>query len=416
MRAKWLIVAGLILAEVGVCAAIGLVSWGGLRWARDTGLRFELVADDRVSAEAVEEQRFSVTGPATLNLDNLVGSVTITGSAGSEIVVVAHKTAWGRDQAQAEAALAAITVGLAQTGDRLTITVSEPEPVSLVGDQRRGSVDFTLLVPTATAVTASTGFGEVTLTGVTGAVDLHTGSGEIMASDLAGDVSLRSGFGALTLKQSTAGTVSLDSGSGDVSLRQVQAAGAVSLRSDFGRISFSAGSALSLAVDTGSGSVVLDDLTLTETVEAHSRFGAVTLTNVAAAGYTLDSRSGDVTLDGAAGAVSAETGFGSVSVSNARDVTLRLVSGSGSIAFAGSLGAGPHTLRSDFGSIVVQLPPGSALEVDLKTDFGSLHSDLPLTLSGDLTGDHWQGTLNGGGPALTVSTGSGNIRLESISP
>jgi len=88
---------------------------------------------------------------------------------------------------------------------------------------------------------------------------------------------------------------------------------------------------------------------------------------------------------------------------------------SGSVSFAGSLGAGPHSLRTDFGDIVLRLPADAAATFDLGTDFGSIHSDFPVTLSGDMDATAWQGTLGGGGPRLTVHTSSGSIRLETLS-
>jgi DUF4097 and DUF4098 domain-containing protein YvlB len=410
-----LIVSVLALLELAICAGILAVTWGGLAWARATGLRVTAFDFDLVSAEADEEQRFAVTGPATLNLDNEAGGVQVVGGAAGEIVVSLHKTAWGADQAAAEAALADVAVNIVQSGNALTIQVAEPERVVVIGSDRSSIVDFVIQVPTETSVTVDSGFGDLDLTGVTGAVDLSTGAGQVTVSAVEGEVELGSEFGNVTLERATTGTVTAASSSGAVSLRQVQAAGAVSLSSNFGAITFAGGSAGSLTAETSSGPVELSDLEVAGLVRAHSDFGRVVLTRVTApGGYELGSESGSITVDGARGSLQAETGFGDVTVSNATGVTLQLRTSSGAVTFAGALGEGPHNLETDFGSVRLSLPEDTAVTLDLTTGYGSIRSALPITLSGDLDEDHWQGTLNGGGPSLTVQTSSGNISLEAL--
>jgi DUF4097 and DUF4098 domain-containing protein YvlB len=58
------------------------------------------------------------------------------------------------------------------------------------------------------------------------------------------------------------------------------------------------------------------------------------------------------------------------------------------------------------------IPEDTALTFDLKTGFGDISTDFPITVSGDLDEDHWVGTVNGGGSQLTAETNSGSITLE----
>jgi DUF4097 and DUF4098 domain-containing protein YvlB len=415
MKRKWLIVGLLGLAELALCAGILAVTWSGFAWARDTGVRFSVFDVETVSAEADEEQRFAVSGAATLDLTNISGSVQVIGGAGSEIVVSAHKTAWGSDQAEAEAALGDVRISMTQAGNAVTVKVQEPSKLVVLGSTRGSTVDFVVQVPAQTDVTAATGFGDVELSDVAGTVDLRSGAGTVTASSVEGDVQLGSDFGDVTLERATAGTVTASTSSGAVELRQVQAGGAVSLASDFGSLEFTGGTAAELTAETSSGVVKLSDLALTGRVLAHTDFGEIVVTRVTApGGYDLGSSSGNVTVDGAAGSLHAETAYGDVSVSNAAEVTLELHTNSGAVTFAGTLGAGPHSLTSDFGNVYLRLPADTAATVELTTDFGRIRSDFPITLSGDLDDEHWQGTLNGGGPSLTVKTSSGNISLETL--
>ena len=416
MSRKWFIVVPLVAVELLLCAGILAVFWGGYQWVSERGLRVEAFGADTVSAESDETQTLPVSGPATLTLDNTAGSVTVTAGTGSEIVLSAHKTVWGATEAEAQAALADLKITVTQTGNAVTIKVVQPAEVTLVGQTRGGSVDFTLSVPADTALDLSTGFGEVTASGVTSGARLHSSSGTIEATDVAGDLVLTTDFGDVTLERAAAGTVEAGSSSGQVTLRQVEATGAVALHSDFGDVSFGDGSAASVAAKTSSGAVTLRDLSVAGAVEAHSDFGDLSVTQVDAAdGYDLGTSSGAVTLTGATGTVKADTGFGDILITEAETVTLDAHSSSGSLTFAGSLGARPHSLRTDFGDILLRLPADATASFDFSTDFGSLNSALPVTLTGELDESSWQGTLGGGGPQLTVHTSSGSIRVEKLS-
>jgi len=121
MRFKWLMVGALSLALLALCAGIVAVSWFGIARQQAGGVSWRLFSADTVSAEADEEQRFVVSGPAVLSVENLAGDIIVTGGEGSEIVVKAHKTGWGSDQADAQAALAALKVNITQDGSTVTV-------------------------------------------------------------------------------------------------------------------------------------------------------------------------------------------------------------------------------------------------------------------------------------------------------
>jgi hypothetical protein len=70
-------------------------------------------------------------------------------------------------------------------------------------------------VPAGTAVTASTGGGNMTVRGLSGAVSLSTGGGDVHATDLPGAVTVSTGGGNVTVGQ-LSGPVSLHTGGGDI--------------------------------------------------------------------------------------------------------------------------------------------------------------------------------------------------------
>ena len=398
MRYKWMVVGGLVLALVALCAGIIAVSWFSVARLRASGVNWRVFSADTVSAEADEEQRFTVNRPAVLSVENSAGEITVTGGEGDEIVVAAHKTAWGATQTEAEAALAALKVTITQNGNAVTVRVEQPEKIVIVGSSRSDTVDFTISVPTETAVSASTSFGDAALSGTTGDADLKTDFGEVNVHDVKGSVTAESSSGAIEAKRVGAEGQTLK------------------LETSFGKIVLEDAAAAEVSLNSNSGEIELTRVEATGAVSVKTDFGAVTLEQVTADVYDLRTNSGKITLHGAHGAVKAHTDFGDVEVTEAGDADLDLSSNSGSIHFSGSLGEGPHTVKTDFGSIQLALPEKAALTFDLKTSFGKIKSAFPITTSGDLENDHWRGTINGGGASLTAQTNSGDISLDILNP
>ncbi len=413
-RMLWIAVVG--LAEVGVCAAILAATWGGFTWAREAGLRWRVFSSDTVSVESEEELRFAVSGPSTLDLSSHNGAIDISVGATDEMVVVVHRTAWGANEAEAQERLAALAVETSQRGDTVTVSVpdDERETLNIIGNSRSDSVAFTVRLPQATSVTAATRFGDVRLDGTTGAADVRSSAGQVTVLHVNGSVNAHTDFGEVVVEDVVGEQVDASSSSGAVRLRRVESTGPVNLDTNFGDVVFEEGQASALTVHTNSGGVTLTGLTMEGAVAARSEFGGVRLSGVQAGSYDVHSNSGAVSVDGASGTIAAGSGFGDVTVRNAVSATVDLHTSSGSVVFAGSLGSGPHLLDSDFGNIRLSLPADTRADFDLKTDFGNIDSALPVTVAGAHSGEHWRGTLNGGGPALTVTTSSGNITLEQL--
>jgi hypothetical protein len=79
-------------------------------------------------------------------------------------------------------------------------------------------LDGTLTVPAGMAVSASTGDGQVTADGITGAVTLSTGGGDVAANGVSGPLSVSTGDGGVQATGIAATQVSVSSGSGDVEI------------------------------------------------------------------------------------------------------------------------------------------------------------------------------------------------------
>ena len=386
-----------------------------------------------IYATAEENKTLDVEGPVTLKIRDDAGTVTVnSGMSDEQVLVKVVKTGSAFTQAGAESDLKDIQYEVKQDGNAITLTYKRE---NLNIDNSVDTVDFIVTVPSETSVEVDANFGEVNVKDTRGSVDIANSFGDVILLSIEGEVTvdtrsgkvdasainagdanieLTSGFGTVSLDGANGKDIVLHSSSGILEMSDVRASGKVEMATDFGDVRFNNGSASALRVETNSGKVTLEGLTLRGALTAKSELGEISLEKVKATSYDVQTNSGSITLDGVSGNVKAHSGFGSVTVKNADSVTLDLSTQSGPVEFEGSLGDGPHTVHTDFGEINLTFPANSALDVDLQTDFGSIESDIPITviLSGDGEKNHQTGKMNEGGAKLTVSTQSGNISIQ----
>jgi len=185
-------------------------------------------------------------------------------------------------------------------------------------------------------------------------------------------VRTKSGSGDQTIEGMQAG-VDIETGSGDVRLRDL---------------------AGDLRVHTGSGNV-----------EARGASGPVQ----ARAG------SGDIRIEeNSKGDVSVETGSGNIEV-RGLDGGLRVSAGSGDISVDGKP-ASSWSVRTGSGNAQLRVPDQAAFDLDVSTSSGSVEVGHPVTttIQGRVQEERKsiRGKVNGGGPEISVHTGSGDIRVD----
>jgi DUF4097 and DUF4098 domain-containing protein YvlB len=114
------------------------------------------------------------------------------------------------------------------------------------------------------------------------------------------------------------------------------------------------------------------------------------------------------------GDVDLHTGSGNVSVRGMQG-SLRAEAGSGDISAEGTQ-AGAWEIRTGSGNVHVRLPADAAYDANLSTSSGTLDVGpaITMTVQGRVqeTRKQIMGKVRGGGPLLTVRTGSGDIHIE----
>ncbi|MHB8217385.1 MAG: DUF4097 family beta strand repeat-containing protein [Candidatus Sulfotelmatobacter sp.] len=182
----------------------------------------------------------------------------------------------------------------------------------------------------------------------------HSGSGDQIIEGTQGSVDLQSGSGNLKLARLT-GEIRLQTGSGDVQAREIS-----------GPVRGGAGSGNLELEETGAGDIDL-----------HTGSGNITARGIQGA-FRADAGSGDITAEGTQ--------------------------------------TGTWGIRTGSGNVHVRLPANAAFDADISTSSGTLSVDAPITMT--VQGrvqeirKEIHGKVRGGGPLLTLRTGSGDIHIE----
>jgi DUF4097 and DUF4098 domain-containing protein YvlB len=181
-----------------------------LALAMSVGCSIDLNAEQYV---AKEEKSFAVSGKAELEVKTFDGSVEVTSWDKPQVALTIERHAGS--QAEADT----LKVNTTQTGNRIVVEAVKPERNEVhVGWHQGRSVRFIVRVPRQTDLTATSGDGAISISGVTGAVSARSGDGSISVSDVSGDVIIHTGDGAVSAEQ-VSGRVDVSTGDGSVTIK-----------------------------------------------------------------------------------------------------------------------------------------------------------------------------------------------------
>lgn len=165
-----------------------------------------------------------------------------------------------------------------------------------------------------------------------------------------------------------ASTLATTTGSGDIRIENVGA---------------------SLKAQSGSGNVQADGIQGPAILGTGS--GNIDFQQTAPGDVKAETGSGNIVLHGISGALKSSTGSGDITVEGHPATAWKLQTGSGNIHLA--VGNAHFNLDADTGS-------------------GSINIAQPITMQGSLNRHHINGSVNGGGPIVRASTGSGDIEIK----
>jgi len=142
-------------------------------------------------------------------------------------------------------------------------------------------------------------------------------------------------------------------------------------------------------LNTGSGTIHATGLKDSFTVGTGS--GDIYAEQVGSGDVTARTGSGSIELKNLSGGVKADTGSGDIKLSGQPKADWRVRTGSGGVELWAE--------RSPF-------------TLDASTGSGDIKTDREMVVQGSIDKHHVSGRINGGGPMVRVSTGSGDIRVH----
>jgi DUF4097 and DUF4098 domain-containing protein YvlB len=361
--------------------------------------------------QAVQTSQDTVawTGADKLALENHHGNITVIGAdlpAGTAEATVT-KTAWAESESEARILLQQVFLTNQVENGRCKVGIAAPRDAA-----ERLTVDYEIRVPQAAALEVSTTYGNVTAQQTSGALSVQTVSGQVQAAEpfagAPGETRLHSHSGDIHLRNWNAptGSVFVETSSAVIDASEVTGE-TISLTSRSGDIdarSVHAGSQASF--EASSGDVHIAHSTAKTRVHLRTQTGQASLTDTQAEQIHIETVSGDAEIHEVAGTLTVKTISGDVEASGADSPAISLVTVSGDTRWAVPTPfSGAFSGTTVSGDLRLTLPSGSDVRVEMNTTSGTLALKSPVT-DAVTTDRHAAGTL---------STGTGSIRLQSVS-
>jgi hypothetical protein len=253
-------------------------------------------------------------------------------------------------------------------------------------------------------------FGAINFANVTGNVRCTLSNGRVSGSRTANDVYVKTTFGDVTLEE-IGGSVEVEDSNGGINVREIK--GKATLNTSFGGIDAS-GLPKGVRATTGNGKITLNDVD--GDTYAKTSFGSVDIHRVNG-NLTIENSNGPVTANGVRGDASAKTSFASVTLDDvAGSMTVDDQNGTVTVSAArNSSGCKNVSLKTSFAPMQVRLPADAGYELNARTSFGRISSELPVTSTGTLGGDSLNGKIGNGGCTLSLTNSNANIEILKLS-
>lgn len=164
-----------------------------------------------------------------------------------------------------------------------------------------------------------------------------------------------------------------------------------------------------LVADAGSGSVRVENGQGELDIDTGS--GSSTVNGFSGRSVNIDAGSGSIELrDITVERLAVDVGSGSVRAESLASGDVSIDTGSGGVELAMTQVPRNTEVDTGSGSVRLELPAATNADVDIETGSGGISSDFAVTMD-QLRRNELRGRIGQGGPRITVSTGSGGVRL-----
>ncbi|NLZ03627.1 MAG: DUF4097 domain-containing protein [Phycisphaerae bacterium] len=309
---------------------------------------------------------------STLDVETSAGSIAISGADVTDCDIVATVIAQAPTEEEAQELAEQVTIEAEPVGRTLKVRADKPR----TGNNRSISVSYRIVVPRQTSIECVSSYGSLELADIEGTISGRTSSGSVRAENIRGSVDLTSSYGSVTCERFAEGDLILKTSSGKIAIADAA----------FGKC------------------------------DAVTSYGPVTAQSLRGESIHLHSSSGSIELvDAEAGTMDLTTSYGRVDARQTTVSDLRASSSSGSLEIVCNEACPPNlaaNVKSSYGSVTFTAPPAFAGRVRLATDYGSVHTDRPITVSGEIGKKKIEGVIGEGQGNLHLETSSGSVTLR----
>lgn len=360
------------------------------------------------SGNWTQEITGSLGNARNLHVQVEVGTIKVYGGSQQGITYSIHTQAPGSEE-RARRSFDGYKINASVRGDTAWITAEWEED-----RPHRFNGEFVINVPRdMDSAKIETDGGSVQVQGITGRVDAQTGGGGIRLEDIGASIKAETGGGNIDIGR-VGGELSIETGGGTIRIGDVQ--GKIDASSGGGNIEVNS-CQQETTLETGGGSIRVQSCN--SRVKASTGGGSIDIGDIGGPAE-LETGGGSIRLASAKGLVRAETGGGTIELNGVPAVHAE--TGAGSIIAHLVSGVGhDSSLETNAGDITLYIAPNVHVAVQASIEVASghtIHSDFPeIVVHSD--GNDWgphtvtaEGSLNGGGPSVKISTTTGDIYIR----
>ncbi len=354
-------------------------------------------------------RRAPIAPGSTIVAETKLGSVSIRGAQVADCNVVAEIVVRAPTQERAERIAEQVAILLEPAEDSLIVKAEHPAP----GLKCSVSVSFEIIVPVETDVQCASSYGPVKVADITGDVRATSASGEVAAENIKGSVRLESSYGSVTCRGAGGRSITLKTSSGKITAENIK--GSLDAESSYGSVACKDVSGGDIRAVSSSGRVTISKASFGR-CDARTSYGSVGAEGLQGKWLKLHSGSGSVSLaESSAERTSVSSSYGRITCREINTADLNVTGSSGdiSVAYADSApGQIAADVKTSYGSIDFAAPRGFAGHLDMSTSYGSVKTDLPVTVIGPTGRDSITGSIGQGAGRLRLRSGSGSIKLR----
>ena len=380
---EWVLVIFLCFLGVSLHAVRGFSAWL-------PGSRIELGGLDIFGENydyPIAAEKSSSKNPRVI-LESFRGNARITGADVQSVKVTGHSTIRSLDQASADRTSQQALLEMDGETNEIRIRTRQDR---VSGNNRRISADLDIVVPKGATIEAHGRSGDFDISGITGSVEINSDNSSVRLEDIGGDVAVEVRGSDIMRAVKIKGSVDLKGRGSDIDLQDV--AGQVTINGVWTGNSQFHNLAKALRINTG-----YTEFSAEKVSDMRVTLGNLNASDVTGPIRMSSSRSWDVSLSNFTNSLDINL--------NGGDVDLR----------PGLLPLAKMDVRSRTGHIELALPQSAKFDLTATSSRGSVDNEFGAPLRLEPTGRRGA-TLRGsnGGPAVNVSTDSGQVVIRSAS-